>query len=334
MRNAIIAISSTLFGASFLILILALLIPVLRESSTGEEKSETGMHESSDSFKKIIMETEPRHSQNPTVTNDLQPAIGQIEGEEAQQQSKELHEPTLPVEAAGLPSATAPDQTAIDRNQEAFSAMQSPQPSITELKSEVTQQQSKGIGTPVQPDDASRLSFPNVANKTASDHGQNELNSRQSPAQTIIPQIDEKSAKPAETEKNNAPQRSPGPLRVLVLGEGLFPVGEGTPKANTQEAIDKIIPLIKKRSLDKVVVEGHADKWTEGGVNTVQLSKFNKIVSLRRASAVAKVLEQKGIARDRIIVKGLGDTAPLASNHTRAGRAKNRRVEIILLPTQ
>jgi len=55
---------------------------------------------------------------------------------------------------------------------------------------------------------------------------------------------------------------------------------------------------------------------------------------LQRAKAVAKVLEQKGVARDRIIVKGLGDAVPLASNQTNKGRKKNRRVEIKLVPAQ
>ena len=70
------------------------------------------------------------------------------------------------------------------------------------------------------------------------------------------------------------------------------------------------------------------------GVNPVQLSKLNKIISLQRANAITLVLEQKGVASDRIIVHGLGDAVPIASNHTREGRAKNRRVEIKLLPVQ
>jgi len=122
-------------------------------------------------------------------------------------------------------------------------------------------------------------------------------------------------------------------MTLLVLGEACFLWGRKA-RADLQEAIDKIIPLINARSPDKVVVEGHADKWIPDGVSPVQVSKFNKIVSLQRASAVAKVLELKGVARDRIIVKGLGDAVPLASNRTSAGRAKNRRVEIKLLPTQ
>jgi len=74
---------------------------------------------------------------------------------------------------------------------------------------------------------------------------------------------------------------------VLVLGGGSFSPGQVTLTANMQAAIDKIIPLIKARSLDNVVVEGHATKGYGMALTLVQASKWNKIVSLRRANAVA-----------------------------------------------
>ena len=212
------------------------------------------------------------------------------------------------------------------------------QPSITQLQGEVTQNQLNGLTKSTQPVGASGLSSRDVPNETAIDRNLGESSvtqSLQTPPDPTFPQIDEKSTRPVNpivTEEKRSPQHEP--MSLLVLGEGFFPPGQVTLSANVQEAIDKIIPLIKTRSLDNVVVEGHADKWVADGVSSVQVSKLNKIISLQRANAVALVLEQKGVASDRIIVHGLGDAVPLASNLTRKGRTKNRRVEIKLLPVQ
>jgi len=169
------------------------------------------------------------------------------------------------------------------------------QPPITPLQGEVTQNQAKGLTESTQP--AGDSGFPT----------------------------------PAAEEKRSSQHE---PVSLLVLGGGFFSSGQVTPRADIQDAIDNIIPLIQTRPLDNVVVEGHADKWVPFGASPVQVSKLNENISLRRANAIALVLKQKGIASDRIIVHGLGDTVPLASNLTYEGRMKNRRVEIKLLPAQ
>lgn len=178
--------------------------------------------------------------------------------------------------------------------------MQSPinnglQPPITQHQGEVTQDQTNGLTESAQPVGDSGVPSPGAERKRSSQHE---------------------------------------PISLLVLGGGFFSSGQVTPSADIQEAIDKIIPLIQTRPLDNVVVEGHADKWVPNGVSPVQISKLNQSISLRRANAIALVLKQKGIASDRIIVHGLGDAVPLASNLTYEGRTKNRRVEIKLLPAQ
>lgn len=155
--------------------------------------------------------------------------------------------------------------------------------------------------------------------------------SLQSTSEATPPQVDAKP--PALADPKVVEEKSPatqGPIRLLVLSEGSFSPGMARPEAKAQEAIAKIIPLIQARPLDKVIVEGHADKSIPEGFNLIQASKWNKIVSMLRAKAVAQVLRQKGVAGARIIVRGLGDEVPLASNLTKKGRSKNRRVEIKL----
>jgi outer membrane protein OmpA-like peptidoglycan-associated protein len=71
-----------------------------------------------------------------------------------------------------------------------------------------------------------------------------------------------------------------------------------------------------------VDVIGHAD--------STGADAYNQDLSERRAFAVGSVLINDGVRRERLIARGLGETAPVASNATPDGRAQNRRVEIRL----
>jgi OOP family OmpA-OmpF porin len=70
-----------------------------------------------------------------------------------------------------------------------------------------------------------------------------------------------------------------------------------------------------------LAVEGHTD--------SIGSPEYNQGLSVRRAQAVATWLTRKaGIAPSRMTVRGFGETEPVASNDTAAGRALNRRVAI------
>jgi OOP family OmpA-OmpF porin len=71
-------------------------------------------------------------------------------------------------------------------------------------------------------------------------------------------------------------------------------------------------------------VAGHTDSF--GG------SEFNQQLSEARAQSAADWLIENGIDAARIRVVGLGETQPIASNETSAGRASNRRVEFVFGP--
>ena len=58
------------------------------------------------------------------------------------------------------------------------------------------------------------------------------------------------------------------------------------------------------------------------------------LLSERRAQAVKDYMVSKGVAADRIQIKGMGESQPVADNKTKEGRAKNRRVEIEFNATQ
>jgi outer membrane protein OmpA-like peptidoglycan-associated protein len=57
-------------------------------------------------------------------------------------------------------------------------------------------------------------------------------------------------------------------------------------------------------------------------------------LSLRREKTIANILVSHGIPLERISVMGYGDTRPISTNNTEAGRAKNRRVEVKLMPKE
>jgi len=70
-----------------------------------------------------------------------------------------------------------------------------------------------------------------------------------------------------------------------------------------------------------------------GHTDSVGDSSYNQNLSARRAHAVSAILIGNGVSDRRIRSYGLGETSPIASNDTTAGRAQNRRVEVVIRPT-
>jgi OOP family OmpA-OmpF porin len=71
------------------------------------------------------------------------------------------------------------------------------------------------------------------------------------------------------------------------------------------------------------VIDGHTDN--------VGSDAYNLDLSQRRAEAVRAFLVQNGIRGTRVTAQGQGESSPVASNTTEAGRQQNRRVEIVVL---
>jgi OOP family OmpA-OmpF porin len=103
-----------------------------------------------------------------------------------------------------------------------------------------------------------------------------------------------------------------------------FETGSSTIKSDSYDDLETIYNLLVQAEQTKVTIIGHTDNV---GTNTV-----NQPLSYDRANAVVDYLVSKGISRNRIqSIDGKGDSAPIASNSTPAGRAQNRRVSITLL---
>jgi outer membrane protein OmpA-like peptidoglycan-associated protein len=93
-------------------------------------------------------------------------------------------------------------------------------------------------------------------------------------------------------------------------------------KPASKPVLDEIAKLLKKSPNLKIFVVGHTDN-----VGTIE---YNLTLSERRANSVVSALvSDYGIQRSRLAPKGIGYLAPLESNRTQSGRAKNRRVELV-----
>jgi outer membrane protein OmpA-like peptidoglycan-associated protein len=69
-----------------------------------------------------------------------------------------------------------------------------------------------------------------------------------------------------------------------------------------------------------------------GHTDSTGRADYNQQLSERRADSVSRYLQSQGVMAERILTRGMGQDAPIASNDTAQGRAANRRVEIVLSP--
>jgi OOP family OmpA-OmpF porin len=100
----------------------------------------------------------------------------------------------------------------------------------------------------------------------------------------------------------------------------LFDINSAKVKSEAYPMLQEAVLIMKKNPDLKVEVDGHAD--------STGAAAYNMTLSEKRAEAVKKHFVDQGIDPDRLTTKGFGITKPAASNKTKEGRAKNRRVEL------
>ncbi|MFN3436240.1 MAG: OmpA family protein [Acidovorax sp.] len=110
--------------------------------------------------------------------------------------------------------------------------------------------------------------------------------------------------------------------KVAIYGI-LFDTGKADVKPESKPSLEQIAAFLKAEPAVKLHVVGHTD--SVGGFDS------NLALSKRRADAVAAALtKDHGIAASRMVGNGVASLAPVASNSSEEGRAKNRRVELVL----
>ncbi|WP_233834718.1 OmpA family protein [Paraburkholderia sp. ZP32-5] len=117
----------------------------------------------------------------------------------------------------------------------------------------------------------------------------------------------------------------PPPAIVTLDSMSLFDSGRAQLKPGSTRAMVGALEMIKTHPDKRILVAGHTDD--------VGNPQSNLKLSTARAEAVRDWLtDASGIAATQFAIQGYGDTRPIASNETPEGRAKNRRVEITLVP--
>lgn len=111
-----------------------------------------------------------------------------------------------------------------------------------------------------------------------------------------------------------------------INSEILFPSGEAGFTPAGQEVLSRLLPVFRHAAQHRIVVEGHTDNVP------IQTARFpsNWELAAGRAGSVVRYLNSQGIDPVRMRAIGYADTRPIGANDTLAGRAGNRRVEIIL----
>ena len=127
---------------------------------------------------------------------------------------------------------------------------------------------------------------------------------------------------PVKAEPAPAPKPAPQPVveKVSLKAGALFDVNKADLKPAGKSELDALAAKLKDAQIEAITVTGHTD--------SAGSKQLNQSLSERRAEAVKAYLASKGLDGGRINTKGAGDTQPVASNKTAAGRAQNRRVEI------
>jgi outer membrane protein OmpA-like peptidoglycan-associated protein len=119
--------------------------------------------------------------------------------------------------------------------------------------------------------------------------------------------------------------------RIERVGEGilvtfdsglLFPVDQATLQPAARANLDNLARILTKYDDTNVMVAGHTDATGS--------DQYNQTLSIRRAETVTETLVGLNIPRQRLAINGFGETQPIATNDTEAGRALNRRVEIAI----
>ena len=124
-----------------------------------------------------------------------------------------------------------------------------------------------------------------------------------------------------------------GKLTMDVVDKILFASGESAVKKEGLAVLKRVVEILKPVKDKNIRVEGHTDNIQI----TSRLAKVyptNWELSAARAINVTKYLQQQGMDSKILSATAFGEFQPLADNSTPEGRAKNRRIAIILLPKE
>jgi outer membrane protein OmpA-like peptidoglycan-associated protein len=119
-------------------------------------------------------------------------------------------------------------------------------------------------------------------------------------------------------------RREGNDLRLIMPGDVTFATNSSDIQGQFYSILNDVATVMNRYPATYLDIIGHADSTGP--------DDYNQALSERRALSVANYLIAQGVLRDRFYVAGMGERSPIASNDTPAGRAQNRRVEILVRP--
>ena len=131
---------------------------------------------------------------------------------------------------------------------------------------------------------------------------------------------------PVKPAAKPAPKPKPVAEKVTLAADVLFDFDKSILKTEGKNKLDDLATKVKAINLEVVMAIGHTD--------SIGSDAYNQKLSVRRAESVKAYLVSKGVEPNRIYTEGKGEKQPVASNKTKDGRQKNRRVEIEVIGTR
>ena len=111
--------------------------------------------------------------------------------------------------------------------------------------------------------------------------------------------------------------------KKVVTYDILFDVNKATIKPESMNEINRIKAIMDQNPKVRYEVQGHTDGSGDAA--------SNQKLSERRAQAIVDKMVELGVSPSRLVAVGKGESEPISSNETEAGRAKNRRVEFVVI---
>ena len=118
------------------------------------------------------------------------------------------------------------------------------------------------------------------------------------------------------------PRPAPASVKqsITIQAEALFDFDKSVVKPDGKRDLDQAAAKMSGVDVEMVIATGHTD--------SIGTEAYNQKLSERRANAVKAYLVSKGVPASKITTLGKGETQPVATNKTKEGRAKNRRVDV------
>lgn len=119
--------------------------------------------------------------------------------------------------------------------------------------------------------------------------------------------------------------KQPVIVKQTFQAETLFDFDKSVIKPEGKKVLDGVVSRLQDFNLEVIIAVGHTD--------AIGTDAYNKKLGQRRAEAVKAYLVAKGIEKSRVYTDSKGESQPIATNKTAAGRAQNRRVELEVVGT-